>query len=101
MRVDKNQINNDIVLTDRLDLYGQAAGNISVLQGGELRLYGQCSRDITVTAGGIAIIYGMVVGSVVNDGGNVEVLGAIIGSLRTISGSTSVNPNASILGGRE
>jgi|SRR5690606_669361 len=100
MRTENKQIEGDLTLTDGLALYGQATGNIVVADGGELHLYGMCGRNLTVQEGGKAIIYGMVSGHVVNDGGDLQVLGTVVGSLRSPSGSTEVNPNASVLGGR-
>ncbi|PWB29818.1 hypothetical protein DCO49_00150 [Stenotrophomonas sp. SPM] len=100
MRAEKKKIEGDLTLTDGLALYGQASGNIVVTNGGELHLYGVCGRNLTVQEGGKAIIYGMVSGHVVNDGGYLQVLGTIVGSLRSPSGNTEVNPNASVIGGR-
>jgi len=100
MRTEQKQIDGDLVLTDSLALYGQATGNVVVASGGELHLYGMCARDLTIQEGGKVVIYGMVSGHVVNDGGDLRVLGTIVGSLRSPDGSTEVDPNACILGGR-
>jgi len=100
MRSENKKIEGDLTLTDGLALYGQASGNIVVANGGELHLHGVCRRNLTVQEGGKAIIYGMVSGHVVNDGGYLQVLGTIVGSLRSPSGDTEVNPNASVIRGR-
>ena len=100
MRTEKKKIEGDLTLDDGLALYGQATGDVVVADGGELHLYGMCTRNLTIQEGGKAIIHGMVSGHVVNNGGVLRVLGTIVGSLRSFAGSTEVDPNASILGGR-
>ncbi len=100
MRTEKKKIEGDFTLDDGLALYGQATGDVVVADGGELHLYGMCTRNLTIQEGGKAIIHGMVSGHVVNNGGALRVLGTIVGSLRPFAGSTEVDPNASILGGR-
>ena len=100
MRTEKEKIEGDLTLTDSLTLYGQATGNVVVAAGGEFHLYGMCTRNLSVQEGGKAIIYGMVSGHVINAGGDLQILGTIVGALHSASGNTEVDPNASILGGR-
>lgn len=99
MRIVHNKLEGDFILDDELALHGQATGNVVVSQGGILHLHGMCSRDLTVNRGGRAIIHGMVCGNVVNDGGEVEILGTIIGTLQGLSDAARVDPKASVRGG--
>lgn len=99
MQTQRRQIEGNLTLRDSLALYGQVTRDIVVAAGGDLHLYGICARNLTVQEGGKAVIRGMVCGQALNDGGDLQVLGTIVGSLRTSSGNTEVNSSASVLGG--
>lgn len=99
MRAERRQIEGNLTLRDSLSLYGQVTGDILVAAGGDLSLYGMCAQNLTIQEGGKAVIHGMVCGQVFNDGGDLQVLGTIVGSLRTSSGNTEVNSSARVLGG--
>ncbi|MHB1145359.1 MAG: hypothetical protein ACYCZS_10715 [Thiobacillus sp.] len=99
MRTEQRQIEGDLTLEYGLALYGQVTGDIVVADKGELHLYGMCARNLMIQDGGKAVVYGMVGGHVLNNGGVLQILGTVVGSLRSPAGHTDVDPNASILGG--
>jgi hypothetical protein len=99
MRVVSNVINDALVVDDEIQINGVATNNIAVVAGGILHLCGICVKDIHVGAGGTAKLMGMVNGNVVNDGGILEVLGTVHGSVSTLRGQTTVSSHAVVVKG--
>ena len=96
MRTEYGQIEGDLSVSDHLALYGLCAGDITVEAGGALHLYGMCAGNVNVKKGGCAVVYGLCTGDAINDGGDLEVRGMVIGDITKHGGTTTILPGAKI-----
>ena len=73
--------------------------NFIVADGGSLTLPGVVFGDITVEKGGKLVVRGSVHGDVINQGGEAKIFGRVTGAVVKKSGSTVIDPQASVEGG--
>lgn len=96
MRQEFGKIQENLLITDELCLFGMCTGNITVESGGALYLHGMCTGNIEVGKDGRVVIEGMCTGNILNSGGILEVNGVIRGTLHEVAGTTEVHPKALI-----
>jgi hypothetical protein len=78
----------DLVVSDETCLTGVVTGNITVTATGKLELRGVCCKNLVIDKGGTAKVYGVVNGDVANRGGELSILGVIVGRIVTGSAHT-------------
>ena len=66
------------IVTHDIALYGLVEGDAWVMSDGKLFLYGLVTGNLHIADTGSAFIHGAVDGTVINNGGYVEVLGTIV-----------------------
>jgi cytoskeletal protein CcmA (bactofilin family) len=93
-----SDIYGDLVVSEVVTISGTVTGSITVQNGGCLTLYGKCSGNLIVETGTVASMLGIVVGDVVNHGGQVSVSGLVSSSLICREGRTEVDLNTRVLG---
>jgi autotransporter passenger strand-loop-strand repeat protein len=81
-------------LTGNVD--GVIDGDATVAEGTHLCLNGMITGNLTVEAGATCELRGTVIGSVINNGGDLQVFGLIQGSLVRQGGRTTVDSRANI-----
>lgn len=84
MNLDNLYIEGDYNFVKDCDFYGLITGNAFVSSGTSLALYGMVSDNLIVEDNGKVKIHGVVRGDVINHGGEVEVDGMVIGTIRKI-----------------
>jgi predicted acyltransferase (DUF342 family) len=109
MREERGQISGDLVVHEKVDLWGSVGGNCRVVTGGKLYVRGSIYGDLLVEYGGRVHIYGNVAGNlwlgsntkvihsgviggnVTNDGGRlfIEKASKILGKVKTNAGETT------------
>lgn len=86
----------DLHVYSKIALFAPSVFPIHVHKGGHLLLLGTAVGNVSVRTGGIAVVYGLVVGEVLNEGGQLQVFGRIIGKLTETAGSTCVHASSQI-----
>ena len=90
----QHKIEGDVSLSSDLRLRGMVTGSVTVPANVVFELNGMIGEDLICEPGSVVRIHGTVIGSVVNDGGQVEIWG-VVGSIdEKQSGSTIVHPGA-------
>lgn len=97
MKVERNDINGDLLVEDLVAIYGTVTGTITVNAGGSLDLFGVCGADLIVETGGTAIIDGAIRGNLINRG-TVDLRGVVDGDVRTEGGYLHQAPAAVVSG---
>lgn len=82
-------------LAEDIELFGLVTGSVTVPSGICLLLYGGISGDLIVEQTAEATVHGTVGGSLINNGGEVQVFGTV-GRILDGTGRTRVEPNAVI-----
>lgn len=90
-------INKDLRVTSRAALHSVVSGDIRVESGAVLILYGLCGQNLYIEENAKVLIYGTVVGQVINLGGELAIMGKVIGGVSTQSGQTWIDPQAQVL----
>jgi cytoskeletal protein CcmA (bactofilin family) len=116
MREERGHIAGDQVIAEPYNLWGSIAGNVTatkgakfyvrgaiygnltVLPGGRVHIFGNVSGGLTLAEKCKVIHSGTIGGDVINRGGRlyIEATAKVLGKLRTLSGETTVEPQASI-----
>lgn len=95
MRRYGGKIVGDLRVAEDFTLNGMVTGTITVADGAHLELNGTAHAMI-LESGSSATLKGTIARDVENRGGELEVFGVIAGSLRTLTGTTEVDPEAMI-----
>ena len=85
-----------ITVSDEQSISGTVAGDVTVVEGGDLKLAGSVLGSLTVEAGN-ASIHGSVMGDVTNSGGDLYFDGMIQGHLREDGGTTKLSDRTVVL----
>lgn len=96
MVIERGKIEGDTEVTYELELRGMITGDAIIKDGGVLHLRGMVCRDLVVEEGGKVFLRGMVSGNTINNGGELEIWGTVVGRLMKNSGVTRVHPEAAI-----
>lgn len=81
MELQNNKIQGDLVVEGTLNFHGMVTGNATVSDGAVFNLYGMVCGNLILESNSKAIIRGMVSGDLINNGGQFELLGRVIGSV--------------------
>jgi cytoskeletal protein CcmA (bactofilin family) len=99
VREDNERFDSDLTVDAPFRLKGMVEGHTEVTKNGVLVLEGMCCAGLTLEPGSEVQLRGMVIGDVINRGGELAVYGMINGRLVTEAGSTYVDPVATVRGG--
>ncbi len=80
-----------------LHLLGVIQGSTTVRRGADLLVDGMIAGDLHVEEGATATVAGLVTGHVTNSGGLI-VTGIVVGTVRSLHGSTVIEPGAIVDG---
>lgn len=94
MRTISNVIKGDLEVSADTHLLGIVAGSVVVHGGANFLLDGIVSGDVTLASGSSATLRGTVGGSVLNNGGRLEILGIVTGSVQRKDGQTRIDAKA-------
>ncbi|PKR76709.1 hypothetical protein CEY16_12890 [Halalkalibacillus sediminis] len=84
----------DLTINEDLEILGQVNGDVLVAKG-NLNLHGTINGNLSIIERSIVIIYGTVNGTVTNNGGELEIYGAIE-KLEDLNGTTYIHEEAVI-----
>ncbi|TYS57728.1 hypothetical protein FZC74_14965 [Sutcliffiella horikoshii] len=96
MKVVRDKIERNIMLTENLILHGMIVGNVSISEDVEFFLHGTVIGNLTINKKSIVHLHGTVNGDVVNVGGTLKVYGMINGRLFREKGNTFIDEKAHI-----
>ncbi|MBZ4373216.1 hypothetical protein [Corallococcus sp. AS-1-6] len=95
------KVQGDIVVEDRLELYGDSIGYVTVKNGGVFILHGSIGAALIVANGGTAHVYGTVGHHIfTTSGGTVEVRGVVKHHLDTERGGVTKVFAGAVIGGK-
>lgn len=83
-------VERDLHVYGRLAVFGAVLQPVTVHSGGQLVLFGPCIAPVRVRRGGRAVLYGVMTGDLTNDGGDIEVFGAITGAIHEHAGKAGM-----------
>ncbi len=81
MELQNNKIQGDLVVESNLNFHGMVTGNAIVSDGAIFNLYGMVCGNLILESNSKAIIRGTVSGNLIINGGQVELLGRVIGAV--------------------
>jgi len=89
----KDKVERDMTITQDTKLRGQVIGALRVLDC-TFEHYGQITGKLIIEAGANVILHGQVKGDVINNGGNLNVYGMVLGRLFRERGDTYIDKDA-------
>lgn len=85
----------DLTVSQKLKLDGVVGGNIIVERSGFVTINGVVNKNLVIQEGGIAMVYGVIERNVINNGGTLEIYGAIQGYVTTkLNGTTYIDESS-------
>ncbi len=99
MRVIRDKIEGETVLSEDTQLHGMITGSTIVSKNTVLQLHGVIIGNLILKAGATTYLHGMVIGDVINEGGHLEVFGTIKGKVIRKDGETIVDLKAMVFEG--
>lgn len=77
MEIHGGKIEGPFTIDRDLTIHGMVVGRTTVRSGCKLVLHGMVTSDLVIEPGAYAMVHGTVNGTVINNGGNVEIHGTV------------------------
>jgi len=99
MKVIRDKVEGETVLTEGTELLGMIVGKTTVSEDTLLKLHGMIVGDLILEKGSTVYLHGTVNGDVINRGGVLQVFGIVNGRIVRQSGETVVDSKALVRNG--
>ncbi|MEX3954417.1 hypothetical protein [Trinickia sp. EG282A] len=100
MEVHGGKIEGPFTVDRDLTIHGMVAGRATVRPGCKLLLHGMATSDLVVEPGAHATVHGKVNGTVINEGGTVEIHGMVGAVADTAPSSRTVIAHGAVVTGQ-
>ena len=99
MKVIRDKVEGNIVLSEDTQLHGMIVGSVMVSKDSVLQLHGMIIGSLTLREESTVYLHGTVIGDVINEGGHLQVFGTVKGKVVRKDGETIVDSKAMVFEG--